>query len=107
MAKQLFQRPRRRFVPKSFLATFPHQNFKRWSCERARWLGMNDLRIMPELDRLDRELLERAFDALIASMERPLEESELAAFAATLHALISETDELDAYALRDLALRAA
>ncbi len=62
---------------------------------------------MPELDRLDRELLERALDALVASIGRPLDDGELAGFTARLRALIHETDELDAYALRDLALLAA
>jgi hypothetical protein len=68
---------------------------------------MNEVRIMPELDRLDRELIERALDALAASLERPLAEGELAAFTARLRALLHDCDELDAYALCDLALRAA
>lgn len=62
---------------------------------------------MPELDRLDRELLERALDALVASIGRPLEDGELAAFTARLRSLLHESYELDEYALRDLALHAA
>jgi hypothetical protein len=62
---------------------------------------------MPELDRLDRELLERALDALLASIDRPLEAGELDAFTARLRSLLHESNELDEYVLRDLALHAA